>query len=588
VKRSLCALLVLAGSALAHTAPLPPARPWSGKSQELVAQKDDSWITPAERSGFRTSPSYDETVAWLRKLAAAAPELRMMSLGKSPEGRDIWMVVASKEKVFAPDAMRRIGKPTLFVQAGIHAGEIDGKDAGLMLLRDLTVSGRRHDLLERVNLLFVPIFNVDGHERASQYGRINQRGPEVIGWRTTSRNLNLNRDYTKLDSDEIRMVVSALNVWQPDLYYDIHVTDGADYQYDVTYGWNHTGYSPRITHWLDRTLNGALTTRLRSMGHTPGPLIFPAAGDDPTKGITFFNTEARFSNGYGDVRHLASVLVETHSLKSYEQRVLGTLVLLEQTLEVLAMDGRDLRQAANDDEMARTDPVPLTWRVPPNAPQDLMDFLAIESRTLPSSISGGTRTEWLGRPITLRVPVTKQNEVATSVPRAKAYWIPPAWSDVVLRMKLHGITVERVNEAREVDAEMYRLQQPKLDTEAFEGHVRLQASAKIERRKQRFPAGSYRIATDQTLGDLVTVLLEPSSPDSFLQWGFFDEILQRTEYVENYVLEPLAEKMLATDPKLAAEFNQRLETDEAFRNNPDRRLQFFYERSPYYDERWLL
>ena len=146
------------------------------------------------------------------------------------------MVIASRERAFTPEALRATGKPTLLAQAGIHAGEIDGKDAGLMLLRDMTVRGTRKDLLDRANLLFIPILNVDGHERSSAFSRINQRGPVEMGWRTNARNLNLNRDYAKLDAVETRAVVSAINAWSPDLYYDLHVTDGIDYQYDVTFG----------------------------------------------------------------------------------------------------------------------------------------------------------------------------------------------------------------------------------------------------------------------------------------------------------------------------------------------------------------
>ncbi len=184
---------------------LPPLPEWNGKSKALVVAQDDPWITPAERGELKTSPTYDETMAWLQKLVAAAPErLRMLSLGKSPEGRDIWMVMATTEKAFTPEALRKGGKPIVLAQAGIHAGEIDGKDAGMMLLRDLTVRGTKRELLEGANFLFVPIFNVDGHERRSRFSRVNQRGPEVMGWRTTSRNLNLNRDYAKADALEMQ------------------------------------------------------------------------------------------------------------------------------------------------------------------------------------------------------------------------------------------------------------------------------------------------------------------------------------------------------------------------------------------------
>src|SRR5688500_11431867 len=190
LRRSLAAfglgILLVATAATAApdwSAPLPPPPPWSGQSRALARPADDPWVTPAEKSGFVTTPSYDETVAWLRRLAAAAPQLRLVSLGKSGEGRELWMVVATAEGAGTPEELRRNGRPTLLAQAGIHAGEIDGKDAGLMLLRDLTV-GKRLDLLSKANLLFVPILNADGHERRTAYSRINQRGPDNAGWRT--------------------------------------------------------------------------------------------------------------------------------------------------------------------------------------------------------------------------------------------------------------------------------------------------------------------------------------------------------------------------------------------------------------------
>lgn len=585
--------ILLLASVTAHAAevaaPLPPVIPWDGRSRSLAVAADHPWVTPAEKTNFRLSPNYDETVAWLQRLTAAAPELRMMSLGKSSEGRDIWMVVASRDRLFTPDAVKRTGKPIIFVQAGIHSGEIDGKDAGMMLLRDITVGGRRKNLLDRAILLFVPIFNVDGHERASKFGRINQRGPEVIGWRTTARNLNLNRDYTKLDAPEMRAMVTALDRWQPDLYVDLHVTDGADYQYDITFGWNTTtGYSPGIVRWLDSMLGPTLTRDLRNAGHIPGPLVFPVAGDDVVQGIWAGNASPRLSNGYADARHLACVLVENHSLKPYDQRVLGTLVLLESMLELIGREGNGLRRVSMADAELRLDPVPLDWRIPPAATPDTMEFLGVESRTSLSHVSGTIRTEWLGRPVTMRVPVLRQTEVAVSVPRAKAYWIPASRTDIVDLLKLHGIGLERIPSAREVDVEMYRLVDPKLASEAFEGRVRLETKTTMEQRKVVFPAGSWRVPTANALGELITVLLEPSSLDSFLQWGFFHEILQQTEYAEPYMLEPLAEQMMAADPKLAEEFRRRVAQDAAFRQSADQRLRFFYERSPYFDVQWRL
>ncbi|HWW27659.1 MAG TPA: M14 family metallopeptidase, partial [Caulobacter sp.] len=322
---------------------LPPPLAWHGASETLVAKPSDPWITPSERTGLTASPDYAETRAWLEKLDAASPLVRLETFGKSPEGRDLLVVYASKDGAkFDP------AKPVLLVQAGIHPGEIDGKDAGLMLLRDIAFHGK-DALLDRVNLVFVPIFSVDGHERASPYSRPNQRGPTIQGWRHTAQNLNLNRDYGKLDAPEMRAMIGLINTVRPDLYMDIHVTDGEDYQYDITYGW--AGYlgdfarSKATSAWLDHTYLPATEAGLKAAGHVPGQLVFALDDRDPKKGLGASPASLRYSNGYGDAARIATVLVENHSLKPYRQRVLGTYVLLEASLKVLARDGAALRAA---------------------------------------------------------------------------------------------------------------------------------------------------------------------------------------------------------------------------------------------------
>jgi murein tripeptide amidase MpaA len=581
---------------------LPPLVPWEGKSRALAVAKNDPWITPSEKTDFRVTPSYDETVAWLRKLAAAAPELKMISLGKSPEGRDIWMVVASRDKKFTPEELRKSGKAIVFAQAGIHPGEIDGKDAGLMLLRDMTVRGTKRDLLEHANFLFVPIFNVDGHERSSKFGRVNQRGPDKTGWRTNSKNLNLNRDYAKIDTPEMEAMIRALNQWQPDLYVDLHVTDGADYQYDITFGFNGAGgHSPAIAAWLEKTFTPAVINDLAAMGHIPGSTDVAnwIETTDLSKGIKGWLSDARFSNGYGDVRHLPSVLVETHSLKPYDQRVLGTYVFLESAIRTTANGTTALRQAIEADRKANVATIPLSWDVDLKAPaSETIEYKAIESRTVPSAISGGLRIEFLGKPITMKIPY-RRSALNASVARPKGYWIPPAWSEVVQRLQLHGIQCERIGEPREVKVTMYRLEEMKFqgkdvsarqtdEQQPFEGHVQLRAKPIVEQRTEHYPAGSIRVPMNQPLGDLAAILLEPASPDSFFQWGFFDSVLQQTEYIEGYILEPMAERMMAADPKLAEEFKQKLASDDAFRASPKERLRWFYSKTPFLDERWKL
>ncbi len=580
----------------------PPEIPWSGASEQLIVPSDHPWITPAESTGLTETPRYDETIAWLSRLVDTAPELTMFSIGKSAEGRDIWMVTASKEGASTPRQLDASGKPTVLVHAGIHSGEIDGKDAGLMLLRDMTVVDSRIDLLDHVNLLFIPILSVDGHERFSRYSRINQRGPREMGWRTNSRNLNLNRDFTKLQTEEVRALVKILNEYDPDLYIDVHVTDGADYQYDVTYGYNGPhAWSPNIGLWLDSIFRPAVDSALSAMGHIPGPLLFAADGRQMTSGAFLWTADPRFSNGYGDARHLPTVLVENHSLKPFRQRVLGTYVFLEAALRVVGKHWESIRASVASDRRLRRDSVPLSWTVPrPDeaaAPADTslrsagrtMLLKGVRSELRDSPITGTDYVNWTGEKVEQEIPTFPMTAVSASARRPARYYVPGAWSEVISLLEHHGVELTRIEEATTVQAEMIRLPEARLNDAAFEGRPRVSSgSQRPETREMTLMPGSAIITTDQALGNLVVLLLEPDSPDSFFQWGFFMEVLQRTEYVEEYIMEPMARRMLESDPGLRDAFDRRIVSDSVFAGDPRARLQWFYERTPFFDEQYRL
>lgn len=572
--------------------PLPPARL---DSLELIAASSDPWITPAERSGLTQTPRYAETLSYLRRLVAEAPELHMLSIGSSAGGRDIWMVVASAEGASTPAELRENGKPTLLAQAGIHAGEIDGKDAGLMLLRDLTVGKRRRGLLDRANLLLVPILNVDGHERVSAYGRINQRGPQQTGWRTNARNLNLNRDYTKLETEEIRAMVSAITRWQPDLYVDLHVTDGVDYQYDITFGYNKShAWSPRLAGWMDRYLEPALTRDLSSRGHVPGPLIFAENNLDYAAGISDWTAGPRYSSGYGDARHVATVLVENHSLKPYLQRVLGTYVLLESMLRALGDHAEQLRAAMQADRQQRPSDVVLSWQKSPARLPESMLFRGVRWYREYSEIAGSDVVRWTGEPEENVVAVIANDQPQHQVTRPAAYYIPRAWSEIAVKLRAHGVEMQQVTAqlaGQELATQHYRLSaaRPADPPNPYEGRMRIEpGEPTTESITIRLETGDWIVPTAQPLGTLVVLMLEPLSPDSLLQWGYFLSIMNRTGYFEHYAAEPLARQMLRDNPGLLKKFTDKLESDASFAASADARLRWFYEQTPYDDEQYRL
>lgn len=569
---------------------LPPQLSWEGRSRELIVSADDPWITPSERTGLTETPRYDETMAWLARLVEASPRLHWLSLGNSAEGREIRMVVASSSGAKTAGELRVNGKPTLLAHAGIHAGEIDGKDAGLMLLRDMTVGKRKTALLDDANFLFIPILNVDGHERFSAYSRMNQRGPREMGWRNNRRNLNLNRDFAKLETEELGALAAMIREWQPDLYLDLHVTDGADYQYDITFGYNgRHAWSPNIARWLDDVLTPAIQRDLTRMGHVPGPLVLPIDHSNMQGGNIVWTTGPRFSNGWGDLRHLPTVLVENHSLKPYDQRVLGTYLFLETALKTLAADGDELRRATAADRAARNEEVALGWQFNRAAGSTTYAFKGVRFETYPSAITGQPNLRWTGEKTDLEIPFFEMSQATTSVRRPARYYVPAAWSPIVETLERQGIRVERLGETSTIEVERYRLPDATLDADAspFEGRTLYKPGVPVvEHVNVELRAGSFVVSTDQALGMLAVVLLEPQAPDSLFQWGYFSEILQRTEYFEDYVMEPMAQAMLDADPALRADFAAKLEADTVFADDAQARLRWFYEKTPFYDEEY--
>lgn len=563
---------------------LPQAPAWRGASETLIAAAGDPWITPSEATGLTETPSYADTIAFLKKMDAQSNLMRIETFGRTPQGRDLVAAIISKDgATFDPS------KPVFLIQAGIHSGEIDGKDAMFMLMRDMLFKGK-DSLLDRVNIVFIPILNADGHERSTPFSRPNQRGPKRMGWRNTAQNLNLNRDYLKADTPEMQALLGLIGKYDPDFYIDLHVTDGLDYQYDVTYwfdGWDGLyADSPAIGKWLNDIYRPKTDAALKAAGHIPGPMIFARDEADVSRGVDFMAFAPRFSHAYGDLRRLPTVLVENHSLKPYRQRVLGTYVLLESTLKTLASEATSLKAAIRADRALRPKTVGANWKGKAE-PVGSMEFLTIASETAVSPASGAAVTRFLGRPgPTVATPIYgSEPGLQLSVPRA--YWIPATKPEVIARLKLHGVSMETITAPKTVNVEMLRLQGFKTGAPS-EGRMTCAVTElKREMRAETFPPGSVRVSTDQPLGALIVTLLEPESEDSFFAWGFFVEILNRVEYMEPYVIAPMAEQMLANDPKLKAEFEEKLK-DEGFAGSPLRRLQFFYERSPFYDGRYLL
>src|ERR1017187_2476405 len=545
-------------------------------------------LTQAELTGFRKTETYDEVLAFLTRLERLSPYLRVSFIGPSEEGRRIPVVVASKEKLFEPGERYKSGKPVVLVLNSIHAGEVDGTDATLMLLRDIALTNRL-DLLDGVTLVTVVVYNVDGHARLSAYNRPNQNGPEEMGFRTNARGLDLNRDFVKADAPETRALLALADAWKPDLFVDDHVTDGADFQAVLTVSYANEPVTPKpIGSWLKAIVPKVLAD-VAEAGFPAGAAYvdFLDAGD-PLKGFDSSVFSPRYSTGYFPLRNVPSILVETHALKPFGDRVRSNEVFLRALLERTAREAKDLLAAR---EGARSPVRP----APAGSPAVVAaegDPARPESVDLPTYEWTEAVSPVTGRPVvrydrtkkkTIRIPSLEHAKAAVTVPRPAAYLIPAGWGNVEDRLKAHGIRYEKLSTARTLAVGTYRASGAVFGKTSYQGRVRVEAKIARAIETRAIPAGSLYVPLETELASVAIALLEPESPDSLFAWGELSSCLEEKEYMDTRVLDPLAEEMLAKDPKLKAEWEEKL-ADPKFASDARARHRFFYRKTPWFDE----
>lgn len=552
----------------------------------------DDWSTLAEASGYTRTARYAETLEFAQRLAAHSEILDYQVFGTTPEGRDLVVLVASSDRAFTPQAARATGKEIVLIQAGIHPGEIEGKDAGLALLRDIAVRGEHAELLENAIVLFIPVFNVDGHERFHPYTRINQNGPEESGWRATAQNYNLNRDFLKADSAEMQAWLGLFNAWLPDLFIDTHNTNGADYQYDVTWGLEmYPNAHPGLVAWQQSALLDTVFPALEARGHLLAPYIMLRDSTDPTQGFSVFHSEPRYSTGYATIQNRPGLLIEMHMLKDYRTRVLGTYDILVECLRYISANPGELRavvERADAETAARHQhggEYALQLELSEQSRE--FEFLGYEFTRVDSEVSGAPWIQYHpDRPRSFTVPIWDDMRVTVRTTTPAAYVIPAALTQVIARLDQHGIEYQRLPETTTLEVETWRFDTVTWASQPFENHHMIRDfTAEPIQRNMTFAAGSVVVPLAQRTANVIMHLLEPEAPDSLLRWGLLDHIFESKEYAEARVLERMAREMMDNDPAVRAAFEQRLANDEAFAADPRARLYWFYQRTPYFDDR---
>jgi Zinc carboxypeptidase len=571
----------------------------------LRAQSAQDWATPAEKTDYRTTPTYPETMAYIGRVAAAAPgQVKVESFGTTGEGRTLNLVIVSKDGNFDPTAIHAAHRPILLVQNGIHAGEMDGKDSCLALLRDLVITKSQAALLDRAVFIFIPVYNIDGHERRSAYNRINQNGPDEMGWRGNGTNLNLNRDYLKADAPETHAFMAMFHRWLPDFFVDDHVTDGADFQYDVTYTMDDTpDVQPATAAWIRDTARSYIEKYVNAHGHLASPTYVNFVDDtNPAKGLSFNSDPPRFSTGYMILEGRPAMLVELHMLKDYKTRVTGNYFVLAGLLElinrdadkIIAMNQQADAEAAGlgSHPLANTQfPLTVDWDGQSTTP---FLFHGYKYTRELSAVSGAMWVRYSNTPMDFVLPFQTGSKIVASVAPPAAYIIPAQWTHVIDVLAAHQVVMRRTTADWTGNVESYHCSGMAWQGPPFEGRHPIFpgegagnepgkfGECLLETRSIFFPKGSAVIELNQRLSRVAIQWLEPLGPDSAMRWNFFDPTFEQKEYGEFYVLEKLAREQMEKDPKLKAEFEHKVETDPQFAASPGARLEFFYDRSPYF------
>jgi hypothetical protein len=600
--RSLLLLCALSGLCLAqepiapHSAIEPPAAKAAASLTASTKASPPDLLTTGEKSDWNLTAPYAEAVEISHRLEKASNQVKVLNIGTTPEGRTMIALVVSKDHAFTPEAAARTNKVVIMIQSGIHAGEIEGKDTVLMLVRDMTITKKYAAWLDKAIFVIIPVFNVDGHEYFSAYNRPQQNGPRDTGLRNTAQRLNLNRDYIKADTPEMRAWLHIFNTWNPDFHIDNHVTDGSDMQYDVTWDMaRNQDIAEPAGAWVREKFIPELDKRMAADGHLVAPYgALRGAGNSREFFMEVFSP--RYSHLYVALQDRPSLLVETHSLKAARTRAWANYDIMRHSIDTILLDPEALRKAVRDadKEMAAragdrsAPPVYLAGTVSTAKSRPLV-YLALKQGQVASEVTGAMTNRYLAEPDNIQTVIHDQIDTTLEAQMPLGYLIPAAWKQIADLLALHGVEMERTPKPLTGEFETYRFSAITWTGGPQEGHIMLgNFDARLVKEKMTLPQGSYWVPMKQRRARLILATLEPQAPDSFARWGLMYSVFEgaggrggRGGAPAEYLSEPIARKTMADNPELAKEFLAKVASDTAFAGDRTARLQWWYQHSKY-------
>ncbi|MBT8243902.1 MAG: M14 family metallopeptidase [Winogradskyella sp.] len=552
---------------------------------EKRTNSDFDFTTVFEKSEGLETATYKETIDHYTELANNYAEVSIEAIGETDSGEPLHIVTLSPNfNVFDFEELRKNNR-ILLINNGIHPGESDGIDATMMLFRDI-VQGKIEAPKNTV-LVTIPIYNVGGSLNRNAETRTNQNGPKSYGFRGNARNYDLNRDFIKMDTKNSKSFAKIFHIVQPDVFIDNHVSNGADYQYTLTHLFTqHNKLGGVLGSYLHTKMIPILEEKLeaKQWDITPYVNVFNRT---PESGFSQFKDSPRYSTGYTALFNTLGMMVETHMLKPYKQRVEGTYELMKSMIEITEADGEKISALRKEQKQtwAVEDFYPLTWQID-TSKSSTLKFKGFEGNRIESQLTGAKRLKYdNSKPFIKDVKYQNYFKASDSIVIPKAYIIPKGMYHVIKRLKLNDIEIIELKKDSILNVESYKIENYKTRQSPYEGHyLHYNTQVKSSNKSLEFKAGDYLVNLNQKGMRYLLETLEPKAPDSFFNWNFFDTILQQKEGFSPYVWEDKAQLLLRANPELQIKFNVKKSYDKDFANNWYAQLDWLHKQSNNYEK----
>jgi hypothetical protein len=540
--------------------------------------------TVFEKSNGRETATYFETIAYYQQLDKKFDNITLKTFDTTDAGYPLHLVLFSKDMQFDPKKWHRQGKVVILINNGIHPGEPDGIDASMILLRDL--ASAKIAAPENVVIGFIPVYNIGGSLNRNSSSRVNQQGPVSYGFRGNAQNLDLNRDFTKVDSRNAKAFTNIFHFLNPDIFVDNHVSDGADYQYTMTLLTTQPDkLGGAIGTFLRKTFEPALYKNMQQKNWPMTPYVNFEEGN-ADKGWTAFYDPPRYSSGYAALFQTIAFVPETHTLKPFDQRVKSTYAFMQSLIEQASLNNAllKLNREASIKAVGDQTTFPLSWKVD-STKADKIRFLGYEAATKTSVVTGLPRVYYdHSKPFDKRVNFYNSFLGERIVTAPKAYVIPHGWKAVIDLLKLNGVQMRQLKTDTSILVEGYRIENYKSALQPYEKHHKNSDVVVTKLQQQlKFLKGDYIVYCNQRAKRYIIEMLEPTADDSFFAWNFFDAILQQKEHYSDYRWEDVAAEFIASHPVVKQKLEERKKADPHFAGSASAQLNFVYKNSPYYE-----